>query len=210
MTEVDFSSLKIDKENDIVSELLQFNYDTIKNIPKKCGIYKINIKGIKKYYIGSSCNIYNRIIAHRNALKINKHGNQHLQNIINKYGLESLEITILEFCKVDEQYDREQYYVDLLKPEINIRVVSVNTSLGLKASEETKLKMSLSRKGHITSEETKQKIREAQGYKVVQLDKDMNLIKIWASMGECEQFGFQHSAISLVCRKKRKSHKGFI
>ena len=35
MTEVDFSSLKIDKENDIVSELLQFNYDTIKNIPKK-------------------------------------------------------------------------------------------------------------------------------------------------------------------------------
>lgn len=44
-------------------------------------------------------------------------------------------------------------------------------------SEDTKKKQSDSHKGHITSEDTKQKIRNAQGTKVVQLDKNLNLIK---------------------------------
>lgn len=29
-------------------------------------------------------------------------------------------------------------------------------------------------------------------------------------MGECEDYGFSHAAISNVCSGKRKSHKGFI
>lgn len=205
MERIDYSKLQIDKENE-----LKFDFSAFKDIPKKCGVYKIGISGSDKYYIGSSCNIHKRIIAHKNLLKLNKHANKYLQNITNKYGLESIEITILELCDIVDQYGREQYYVDLLKPEINLKIVDINTSLGLKASDETRLKMSQTRKGHITSEETKEKIRESQGSKVAQLNKDMKLVKIWKSMNECEKFGFSHSAISNVCRKKRKSHKGYI
>ncbi len=77
-------------------------------------------------------------------------------------------------------------------------------------SEETREKMSKSRLGKVTSEETKDKIRKAQGTKIVQLDKDLNVIKIWDSMNDCEKDGFHHSSISNVCNGKQKSHKGFV
>lgn len=57
-----------------------------------------------------------------------------------KYGYSNFKVEILEFCNKDEVLAREQYYLDLLKPEYNILTVA-GSSLGYKHSEETKVKL---------------------------------------------------------------------
>lgn len=47
---------------------------------------------------------------------------------------------ILEYCDKDEVLSREQYYLDLLKPEYNV-LKKAGSSLGFTHSEETKAKM---------------------------------------------------------------------
>lgn len=141
------------------------------------GVYKIECNG--KIYVGSSSrNIQKRWAQHCNDLRKGKHGNQRLQNAFNKYGENSLIfsiITIVESPK--EVIIFEQLYIDELKPYYNICEFA-GSSLGRKASDETKkklhdshigyinteetrIKMSKSRMGHTTSEETKRKISEA-------------------------------------------------
>lgn len=76
----------------------------------------------------------------------------------------------------NQTIDREQYYLDLLKPEYNILSVASsslgkhhseetkskisNTLKGKSLSEETKVKMSITRTGKIFSDETKNKLSE--------------------------------------------------
>lgn len=85
-----------------------------------CGIYMITNYVNNKRYIGSSKNIAQRLWTHRSNLRHNRHSNEHLQNAWNKYGEENFNFTVLEKCKIENQYEREQFYVDLLKPEYNI------------------------------------------------------------------------------------------
>jgi len=47
-------------------------------------------------------------------------------------------------------------------------------------------------------------------YKIVQLDKDENIVKIWDSIKETKQSGFTPSNISACLANKQKTHKGFI
>lgn len=87
-----------------------------------CGIYKIiNVKN-KKFYIGSSINIEKRKYHHINSLRKDKHFNRHLQRAFNKYGEEWFEFSIIEKeVELDKLTEREQYYIDTLKPEYNQR-----------------------------------------------------------------------------------------
>lgn len=86
----------------------------------KSGIYKIvNIKN-NKIYIGSSKNIENRWKEHTTSLRRNKHINCILQRAWNKYGEDSFEFQTLENCSQEQLFEREQYYIDELKPEYNI------------------------------------------------------------------------------------------
>ena len=48
---------------------------------------------------------------------------------------------ILEYCKLEDLREREDYYIDSLKPEYNI-LQKAGSSLGYKHSEEAKIKMS--------------------------------------------------------------------
>ncbi len=54
-----------------------------KNFKNKTGIYKITIND--HIYIGNSINLYNRVMNHKSLLKQNKHSNQYLQRLYNKY-----------------------------------------------------------------------------------------------------------------------------
>lgn len=63
----------------------------------------------------------------------------------------------MEYCEPSETIAREQYYIDLLKPEYNILLVA-GSSYGHKRSDETKLKLREIRIGSVTSQETKDKI----------------------------------------------------
>jgi len=65
-------------------------------------------------------------------------------------------LEILEYCEPEKCIEREQYYIDLLKPEYNLLKVA-GSLLGFKHSEETKAKLS----GLVRSEETLAKYIEA-------------------------------------------------
>jgi len=60
-----------------------------------------------------------------------------------KYGYYNFQLEILEYCEPSNCIDREQYYIDLLKPEYNI-LKTAGSKLGSKHSVETKNKISLS------------------------------------------------------------------
>jgi group I intron endonuclease len=63
-------------------------------------------------------------------------------------------LEILEYCTAENAISREQYYIDLLKPEYNILTIA-GSRLGSKHSRETLLKMSKSAKGRKHTEQSK-------------------------------------------------------
>lgn len=126
----------------------------------KTGIYRITNTVNNKFYIGSSKDIKNRWRKHRYDLKHNCHPNQHLQNAWNKYGESVFAFDVIEVCELKKEVilEREQYYIDTLNPQYNI-VPLAGTNLGLKHSEETKIKISINNKAK--TEEVRKKMSDA-------------------------------------------------
>lgn len=79
---------------------------------------------------------------------------------INKYGLNSFNLEILEYCSKDNVIEREQFYLDTSKPEYNILKIA-GSRLGLKHSLLSRLKLSKSALGRIVSKETRLKLSES-------------------------------------------------
>lgn len=125
------------------------------------GIYLIvNIVNGKKY-VGSAVNLNKRWNGHAELLRKNQHHNPHLQSAYNKYGKDSFVFTVLEQCGKEFLISREQFFIDEINPEYNICPTAGNT-LGRKFSEETKKKMSETRKGHVFfSQEARDKLSAA-------------------------------------------------
>lgn len=98
----------------------------LKNIS---GIYKIVNTVNGKFYVGSSKDLRKRKRRHYNDLLNNKHGNIHLQRASNLYEINNFEFEILEYCEKEKLYEKEQYYLDLLKPWGDI-----GYNIGFKAS----------------------------------------------------------------------------
>ena len=81
-----------------------------------CGVYKITNMVNGKFYIGSSNNIQSRWYQHRKKLNDKVHGNTYLQNAWELYGEENFKFEIIEECTPSIQFEREQYYLDVLNP----------------------------------------------------------------------------------------------
>jgi group I intron endonuclease len=75
-----------------------------------------------------------------------------------KYGYSSFTLEILEYCEISVLIEREQYYIDTLKPEYNILKVA-GSLFGYKHTIESLQKMSEIASNR--SEETIAKLREA-------------------------------------------------
>ena len=136
------------------------------------GVYGIFSKIDDRVYIGSATNFDLRKKTHFDKLKSNVHTNKPLQNFVNKYGIENIEFRILAKCPSEYCIKLEQFFLDNFDNKFNIRLVA-ESNFGLKASEETKQKMSKVRKGKavrgygfIVAEETKSKMSEAGKNKV--------------------------------------------
>lgn len=112
----------------------------IKENKRKSGIYRITNKINGKIYIGSSKDLGNRFIRYFNLAYISTVKNHlTISRALIAYGYANFIIEILEYCEIQELLIREQFYMDLLKPEYNIAKVAGST-LGVKPSEITKKK----------------------------------------------------------------------
>jgi len=120
-----------------------------KPFPNKSGIYLITSSVNGKRYVGSAASLRSRKNDHFSALKNRTHINRHLQNHVNKYGLDNLIFSIVEFCTKEKLIEREQYYINTLNPEFNICLIA-GSSLGVKFSKKAKQKISEALKGKFT------------------------------------------------------------
>jgi len=125
------------------------------------GIYCIRNIINGKVYIGSAINLNKRKYEHFNTSRLS---NPHLQNAMKKHGKENFEFHILEYVdNVKTLIPYEQFWIDNLRKKgiilYNI-ALRAGSSLGIKRSNETKLKMSKSKIGHLVSEEQRKKSRQ--------------------------------------------------
>ena len=176
---------------------------------KAIGIYKITNLINNMVYIGQTKQGFQkRYWLHRWKLRNGTHDNQYLQNAWNKYGEKNFEFAVIEVLEVEAIDDREKYWIGFYK-NLNkcysiqeggqpTRLVDFVTDegrrlvgeknrqrlLGSKASEETKMKMSKSRKGKfiekksnkITPEQAKQiKEKLIQGYTPKEIMEELDI-----------------------------------
>ena len=95
----------------------KLNTQTLTAALKCKGVYKIKIND--KEYIGSSCNIGQRLKHHLWSLENLKHHNRTMQNLYNKYGSDNIYFKIVEECSDDSLIEREAHYINTLNPYIN-------------------------------------------------------------------------------------------
>lgn len=206
------------------------------NINMGCGIYKLVSTVNDKIYIGSTKDFAKRKWTHLKGFSIGRFVNSKLKNHYLKYGEDSLKFEVVELCDPSKLIEREQYYMDTLNPEFNIRTIADRNNqitlseehkkklsiimTGRKLSEESKLKISIANTGRKRSEKTKQKIRDSKlgtrlndGYRrrlpVIQYDLSGNIVNIYSFVRECSQFGFDPGNVSACCRGIYSTHKGF-
>lgn len=111
---------------------------------KKAGVYRWVNKNNGKCYVGSSINLSNRFYFYFNlkAMLLTSK-NSLIARALLKYGYSNFQLEILEYCDPSKCIEREQYYIDLLKPEYNILKLA-GSRLGSKQSVEARDKISLS------------------------------------------------------------------
>ena len=125
----------------------------------KAGVYCWTHLDSEKKYVGSSVDLYRRFMQYYNIKYITRATKSSLIcKALLKYGYSSFKLEILEYCDPSLVIEREQYYIDLLKPEYNILQVA-GSLFGYKHTPESLEKMreiALNR-----SDETKARLREA-------------------------------------------------
>jgi len=84
------------------------------------GIYALMNNANGMWYIGSSCKLRKRANEHISDLRANRHGNRHLQRAFAKYGEDTFKFLLVEYCDKSALIQREQYWIDRLKPQFNI------------------------------------------------------------------------------------------
>lgn len=155
-------------------------------------IYKIINLINDKIYIGSTCDFVARKRKHLNSLRIQNHHSVLLQRSFDKYGEDAFKFQILEEVEdVELLLEREQYYLDLLKPSLN---------------------MTLDIKSNFKSEETILNFLLSVQRAVYQINiETLKIIKEWDS-ARCAMrgLGFKHSsAIAEVCSGVKLTYKGY-
>lgn len=129
--------------------------------PTFSGIYMIQCRTYpSRVYVGSAINIQKRWWHHMSDLRKNKHHSPILQRIFNKYGEGELLFSILMECDRNDLIAKEQFFIDLFKPQLNCSKTAGST-LGFTQSDEARRKIGLAGKGRSHSEETKEKMRIA-------------------------------------------------
>jgi group I intron endonuclease len=114
-------------------------------IPRSPGIYRIRNRLTGAVYIGSAKNLQNRQWRHWCQLRRGTHLNLPLQNAWDKDGERCFTFQVIEQCSKERLLEREQHWLDDYRSTCgkvyNVRE-KATSNLGIKASEETKRKLS--------------------------------------------------------------------
>jgi hypothetical protein len=147
-----------DKNINLIPHVHYSNMDMNKNAiyeenRDRSGIYRLVNKINNKSYVGSSVSLSRRFRYYYSLSclekKVSGGSSVVLHRALLKYGYSNFSLDILEYCEPNVKISREQYYIDLLKPEYNILKKAVS-NLGFKHSEATKLRMSINSKTALT------------------------------------------------------------
>lgn len=107
----------------------------------KAGIYMFTNKVTKKKYIGKSSDLHCRFNNYlsKGFLEINQGGSLIYRQLL-KFGFDNFSLTILEYCPIDDLQSREQYFIHVLKPLLNIRkFVAANPKTNKKEEQAPKI-----------------------------------------------------------------------
>jgi len=116
----------------------------LKDNKGKCGIYRWINSINNKSYIGSSINLHKRLSNYYSVGYLNNSllkASSIIYKALLKYGYKKFKFEILEYCEPHDLLEREQYYIDYMKPEYNI-LKTAGSNLGSKVSLITKEKIS--------------------------------------------------------------------
>ena len=86
---------------------------------KIIGIYKITNKITGDFYIGSSKDVKLRLAVHKCKSTWKNYPNKQLYQDMQKYGVDKFEFEILEEVEADSLKEKEQYFIETLKPTYN-------------------------------------------------------------------------------------------
>lgn len=129
----------------------------LKDTKNKAGVYRWVNKINGNTYIGSSVDLGRRFRVYYDysylSTRINK-SKSRIYSAILKYSYSNFQLEILEYCTKENAISREQYYIDLLKPEYNLNPTA-GSRLGIIHSEDSRIKMSISAQGRKHTKETK-------------------------------------------------------
>jgi group I intron endonuclease len=125
----------------------------IKDNKNKSGIYKWTNKISNDVYIGQSIDLSKRFIRYFNLSYLKNRETLVISRALIKYGYNNFSLEILEYCDIADLTEREQYYLDTLKPRYNTLKIAGSSS-GHKLSEETKAKISKALKGVYVKEKS--------------------------------------------------------
>jgi group I intron endonuclease len=123
------------------------------------GVYSIFNKINNKQYVGSaSVSFKRRWGLHRCLLNLGTHGNKHLQSAWTKYGEDSFSFVVLERCPPEKCVAREQFWIDKLNAANPLFGYNISpkagSCLGMKLTQEQRLKIGKALKGRVFSQET--------------------------------------------------------
>lgn len=106
-------------------------------LPDSAGVYKITFAPNNQCYIGGAANLRKRWNHHRCHLRKNAHYNKTLQLLWNEHSEDLFAFEIIELVEDRSMLTaREQYYLDTLKPTLNICPIAGKTRQGVKQSPE--------------------------------------------------------------------------
>jgi len=88
---------------------------------KRAGIYMITNTITKKKYIGKSINLFERFMNYASDYYLKREQSSMINRAIIKFGRKNFKVDIIENCKESDLSRREQYYITVMKPQLNIR-----------------------------------------------------------------------------------------
>lgn len=171
-------------------------------------IYSITCKSTGRSYIGSSITVYKRWKRHIIDLNNGQHHSQFLQRAWDKYGQDDFEFAIIDECNSDDMLEREQFWIDTVRPSFNMYPVA-GSPLGIKRTDEARKNMSNAHLGKTHSSEHKINLANSLKKTYTVISPFGEIFVVHGLKHFCSENGLSSTKMSAVANGKRKSHKGW-